>query len=206
MDNTILQYEISSWEQLKDCRSNTSPDLRIRVCEYLQNPDIEGTKVSVEHPVYGTLLAYTITPKGNLTRPLPSDVTNIMRSQTLLNELARYGFYVSYVEEAHLSAGQVELLRTIRGLHFDKLRLVAVHANNDASQFETYVAAFNIKYNQYWLNPGYSPSRSEWENAIISGNAMNVSGLEYAAHYDWSWVYNAVFDIDKLLQRYDTDE
>ena len=207
MDNTILQYQISDWHQLKDCQSNNSPELKIKVGDYIQNKDIVGTKVEVFHTLYGTLFAYTIAAKGDLI----TDITcwcqqdELMNGRIFLNELKKYGFYVDFVEEASLQYGQVELLRTVQGLHFDKLRLVSVHQDNDKSMLTNYICVFNILKNPNWVNSGYSPSQTEWEQAIINGSALNVSGLEYAERFDWSWVYNAIYDIDEILSRYDDD-
>lgn len=204
-DKTILQYEISDWSQLAKCQSNNSPELKIVVSKYLQNFDIEGTKIEITHPKYGTLFAYTILPKGDLITDINCCCQDVMTHTTLLNEIQRYGFYVDYVAEAHLSAGLVNLLKTIQGLHFDKIRLFAVHENSDPTNSTLYITAFNIQTNEQWLNSGYSPSRKEWEEAILNGTAMNVSGLNEARKYNWSWIYNAVYDIDQILSRYDDD-
>lgn len=204
MENTILQYEISDWSQLTKCHSNNSPDLKIYVSKYLQNFDISGTKVEVKHPKYGTLLAYTISPRGELISDV-SDLEEVMHGQTLLNELRRYGFYVDYQQEANLSLGQVNLLRTIQGLKFDKLRICKVRDISDDFYSSLRVTAFNIKNHDQWLNPGYSPTKKEWEDAILDGSAFNVSGLDEAMKYNWDWLYNAVFDIDAILSRYDDE-
>lgn len=203
MDNTILQYQISDWSQLSKCCSNNSPDLKICVSKYIQNFDIEGTKVEVKHPQYGTLFAYTIRPKGNLITNINCQDLEVMHSQTLLNELRRYGFYVDYVEEANLSSGQVNLLKTIQGLKFDKLRIFAVHDIADDFNSSLRITAFNMQNHDQWLNAGYSPSKKEWESAILDGSAFNVSGLEEANNYSWDWLYNAIYDIDEILMRYE---
>ena len=208
MDKTILQYEISDWHQLKDCQSNNSPILKIKVCDFIQNPDILGTKIEVCHQLYGTLFAYTIQPKGNLISycDLDLDQQYIMNRYTLLNELKRYGFYVDYVEESYLESGLVELLRTIQGLKFDKIRIISVHENADKYDLTNYICAFNILENPNWVNAGYSPSKTEWENSLINGSALNVSGLEYANKFNWSWLYNSVIDLDVILSRYEEDD
>ena len=206
MEKTILQYQISNWHQLSKCQSNNSPDLKIRVCDYMQNFCIEGTKIEVIHPCYGTLFAYTILPKGELITDIRNTTTDVMHSSTLLNELKRYGFYVDFVEEYNLPANQIRLLKTLQGLHFDKLRLMSVHENNDPSVSTLYITAFNISSNDQWLNAGYSASRKEWEEAILNGSAINVSGLEHADKFNWSWIYNAVYDIDKILSRYSKND
>ena len=203
LDNTILQYQISDWSQLTKCMSNNSPELKIKVSKYMQNRDIRGTKVEVFHPHYGTLLAYTIQPKGNLITDITDLDLDIMHSQTLLNELRRYGFYVDFVQEANLSSGQVALLRTIQGLKFDKIRLCSIRDLSANFTKSLRVTAFNIQNHDQWLNSGYSPTKQEWDNAILDGSAFNVSGLDEAMKYNWDWLYNAVYDIDEILSRYE---
>jgi len=205
MENSILQYNISAWSQLTECKSNNSPDLEIKVFSYIQNDDIVGLKVAVMHPVYGTLMAYTIDPKGELVTDITKEESDIMHSSTLLNELKRYGFYVSFTEEAHLSSGQVNLLKTIQGLNYDKLRLCVVYENNNLDDTRWYVTAFNVKENPDWINSNYSPSRIEWETALVQGSAFNVSGLAYASQYRWDWLYNSVMDIDQILANYEDE-
>lgn len=206
MEKTILQYQISDWFQLSKCQSNNCPELRIKVSRYMQNVDIEGTKIEILHPKYGVLFAYTILPKGKLISTFKHCKCDVFNTNVLLNELQRYGFYVDFVEENHLSSNVVRLLKTIQGLKFDKIRLMTVHEDNDKSVSDLYITAFNITGHDQWLNAGYSPSRSEWESAILDGSAMNVSGLFEAQKYNWSWIYNGIFDIDQLLSRYDSND
>lgn len=203
MDKTILQYQISDWSQLSNCMSNNSPELKIIVCNYVQNDDIEGTKIEVHHPVYGTLLAYTISPKGNLITDITDKDIDVMHTQTLLNELRRYGFYVDFVEEENLPEGQINLLKSLKAFNFDKLRICSIHSDYEDFYSTIRVTAFNIKENPYWINSGYSPSKAEWENALLNGSAFNVSGLDGAEDYSWDWVYNAIIDIEELLEKYE---
>ena len=207
MDKTILQYQISDWSQLSNCRSNNSPLLNISVSKFMNNRDITGTRVCVNHEIYGTLFAYTIFPRGDLvTNDVSFRTEDVMTSDILLNELARYGFYVDYQEEYHLSTGLVNLLKTIQGLNYDKIRVISVHVDDDIKNNKVYITAFNVRENEYWINSGYSPSEKEWNEAILSGTAINISGLQDGKNYDWSWLYNSVQDIDQILLRYDEDE
>ena len=202
MDKTILQYQISDVSQLSKCKSNNCPELRINVSDYIQNSDIEGTKVSVVHPIYGTLFAYVINPRGLLVTRIDRCETDIIRGSTLLNELKRYGFYISYEPECSLPMSQVNLLKTLQGLHYDKLRLIVVYEDSDPDISENYVTAFTIKNHPDWINSGYSIPRREWEQALIDGSAFNVSGLDYADKFNWDWVYNSIIDIDQIVSRY----
>lgn len=195
----LLQYKISKWDQLSQCRSNNSPDLKIVVSKYVQNQDIEGTKIEVTHPIYGTLFAYTILPRGDLVTNIESDNLETMHHEMLLNELKRYGFYVLYEEEQYLPVGQVHLLKTLQGLRFDKIRIFAIQNLSSEWKDSLRVTAFNIMAHENWLNAGYSPTVQEWQNAILDGTAFNVSGLDEAKKYHWDFLYNTVGDIDKIL-------
>lgn len=202
MDNNNLQYTISDWHDISKCMSNNSDQLYLSVCEFVQNDDIKGLKISVKHKFYGTLMSYTIDPKGDLITDVTSQDLDLVTTEILLNELKRYGFYITYVEEENLPEGQVQLLRTIRGLKFDKIRLCRVY---DSQLSYIRVTAFNILGNEYWLNSGYSPSAHEWEKSILGGTAFNVSGLAEASKYSWSWLYNKIIDLEDLLARYDDE-
>ncbi len=204
MESNILQYQISDWFQLKHCKSNNCPELSIAVSEFMQNPHILGINVSVKHPCFGTLFSYTISPKGDFISPIDKWETDVMSKNTLLNELKRYGFYVTYQEEYHLPSGQINLLKTIQGLRFDKLRLFAVHEDG-SDDLSLYIGAFDISSNPMWINPGYSPSRKEWESAILAGTAINLSGLPEFSKYNWDWIYNAIYDIDEIILRSDNE-
>ena len=205
MDNNNLHYEISDWKQLTKCLSNNSNELRISVCNYVQNSDIEGTKISVVHPHYGVLFSYTIDPIGKLVTDIDSEDIEVVNTQILLNELKRYGFEVVYKEEEHLPESQVDLLRSIQKLNFDKLRLCVVH-DGDVVEKRVCIIAFNIIGNEHWLNAGYSPNKYELHKAILDGSALNVSGLTDVHKYSWDWLYNVIIDLNDLLSKYDEDE
>ena len=203
MESTILQYEISDWSQLTQCQSNNSPDLNISVCKFIQNPDIEGIRVSVNHPIYGVLFSYTISPAGSLITDITCKDVPVMTSQILLNELSRYGFYIDYVEEANLSDKQVEFLNGLSLLGYDKIRLCSVYDGTDSLNNTLYVTLFKVEAHPNWLNSGYSPSRKEWNDAILAGTAFNASGLSDAIEFRWDWLYNVVYDLNDVLKWYE---
>lgn len=205
MEKNILQYQIDCWEDLSKCKSNTCPELSISVSKYLHNYDIEGIKISVNHPKYGTLFAYTINPKGMLVAPGAVSGRPEMTHDILFTEIARYGFYVSFTEYIHLSWDQVKFLRTIQGLGFDKIRLLPVYDNRTNRPIDSIGVAFKIDSNEAWINPGYAASEQEFEKAVISGTALNLSKLPGFEKNSWDWMYNAIFDIDYLLMRYDNE-
>lgn len=211
MDKTILQYQISDWHQLVDCKSNTSPDLKISITDFLNNDEIQGTRVSIVHPAYGSLFSMLVGDYfyGSLVSPIAYQSSYEIRecdtniNQVILKELARYGFYVFYKEDERLPIKQVEFLKSINNFNFDKLKLVSVYQDNDLNQTELYIAAFNIEFLPTWLNAGYSPSRTEWVNAISKGYALNVSSLNKNPEFKWDWLYNRIVDLPSLLSMYE---
>lgn len=206
MDCNYLQYSISDWSQLANCRSNADKDLRISVSKYLNNPDIDGTTVAVTHPKYGTMLAYTIQPSGALTLPLPLGTTDVMRASTLLNELKRYGFYVEFRAEPSLASGQVGLLKSATAFGTTKLRLMRVYDHKDPTSSEIYIVSFDPNRVQDWMNSGYSCSDVEFSETVSAGKALNLSTLANADKYGWDWLYNKVLDIYALLEANASDD
>lgn len=194
-----LQYRISDWHQAIKCQSNLSPDLKISVGDLIQNRDITGIRISVEHRVYGNLFTCLTQAEGVLVN---EDIPRSLNMETVLNELERFGFYIQWVEEPHISAGVYELLSTIRALNYDKVRMVCVHESSRPDVRTNYIAAFSIDKLPGWINASYSPSSKEWESAIVSGNALNISNWDKGS-YDWSWLYNSIYDIDQLVEEYD---
>lgn len=194
---TILQYQISDWHQAPKVQSNFSPELRITVTDLMQNDDINGIVVGIEHKKFGTLFSAMIEPFGEL---IDSEVPRSLSRDLILNELKRFGFYVSWVEEVKISNSIATILQTAYNLGFEKLRLVSVHDDTKLEEQQIYVAAFNIDKLPFWINTNYSPSKSEWERAIVDGNALNLSNLD-KNNLDWSWLYNSMYDILSLIGR-----
>lgn len=213
MDKSILQYRISDWHQLKDCKSNTSPDLKISITDFINNDEIQGTRISINHPYYGSLFSMLVGDYccGSLVSPIVDDdlyarnKETIGINQIILNELARYGFYVFYKEEEHLPLAQVEFLKAIKTFNFDKLKLVSVFEDKDLTQTKIYLAAYNIEALPAWINAGYSPSRSEWVQAISKGYALNVSTICKNSEFKWDWMYNQIVDLNALLEKYENN-
>lgn len=211
MDKSILQYRISDWHQLKDCKSNTSPDLKISITDFINNDEIQGTRVSINHPQYGSLFSMLVGDYcyGSLLAPISDtdfyaiDSEQIGINQVILKELARYGFYVFFNEEEYLPVAQIEFLKAIKTFNFDKMKLVSVFEDKDLTQTKIYVAAYNIEALPSWINAGYSPSRSEWSQAISKGYALNVSAICRNPEFKWDWMYNQIVDLNLFLEKYE---
>lgn len=198
-----LRYQISDWCQLSECKSNNDKCLKITVTNFIQDPRLSGTRISVEHPTFGNLFTYIIDLAGNLVSEtsLGTQLKTHLSVEEILLQLSRFGFLITYKEYEHLSGNQLQFLMTINNLHFDKIRLLNVwYVENGITQFKLYVVAFQIELLPNWLNAGYAPSNDEFQEALNAGYALNVSALSESQHFSWDWLYNWVADISDVIE------
>lgn len=199
MQKMPLRYNISDWHQLVDVKSNNSRDLSISVSDFVQFDKLSGIRIQVNHKQFGVLFAYVINARGNMIS-VNENIKCELTTEQLLNQLAVFGFNVTYEPKKHLSGNQLDFLMTIQGLGFDKLRILNVwYTENSVITSKWYVVAFNIKENPEWINNGYSPSEKEYTAALSNGSAMNISALSKDKHWDWSWL-DYVANISDILE------
>ena len=192
-----LRYKISNWCQAKDCLSNNSNNLHIVVSDYLQNTSLSGTKVEIVHNKLGTLFAYIVDASGELV----SDVGPMLTTTQVLKELARYGFLIEYDQKRYIDPKQLEFLKTLRALSFDKLRLLNV-VNPRTRQTTTCIVVFKIKYLPSWLDNTVSVYQKAFDVAVSDGYAFNVSTVSEAENYRWDWL-DYVANIDDIIREYE---
>lgn len=190
-----LRYKISDWTQLKDCKSNNSRKLHIRVSTFLKSSRLSGTRIVVEDDDFGVLFAYVISPDGTMVSPNFTG-PNLSTKQLLL-ELEKFGFLVTYEPNKHLKGSQIQYLMTLQNLHFDKLRVVAVCEPDGDIGIK--IVAFNVAKNPTWINNAYSPSYLEFIEALNNGSAVNLTEISDTQKYDWSWL-DFVADIADILK------
>lgn len=198
-----LRYQISDWHQLPGCKSNTDKCLKLTVADFIQDPRLSGTRISVEHPTFGNLFTYIVDLSGNIVSSLSLDgkLQAHLSIDDILVQLARFGFLITYKEYQHLSGNQLQFLMTLHNLHFDKIRLLNVwDTESGVKQFKLYVVAFQIEPLPQWLNSGYAPSNTEFQQALTKGYAINVSALSESQHFSWDWLYNWVADISDVIE------
>lgn len=202
MTRQPLRFRISNWSQLADCKSNNSSELFIRVTNFIQDCRLSGTRIRVEHKVFGVLFACVVNAKGGIISNQDDGHTVFeLTPAQILAELAKYGFLVDYSPVKALPGDQLQYLMTLRDLHFDKLRYVSVwDIVNGQKQFISYVVAFKAEENGDWLNNGYSPSRLEYITALENGSALNVSNISASKNYNWSWLVGFVANIDDVVR------
>jgi len=163
---------------------------------------LNGLRISINHTDFGALFSCVLHAKGSL---VDLDMINLYEFTTaqLLNELAKYGFWIEYNPVNSLNGNQIQFLMTLKDLNFDKIRVLDVWSTpKGVKEFTTQVVAFNVKDNPYWINNGYAPSISEYENSLREGTAFNVSAISESKKFDWSWLVGFVGDIDDIIQNY----
>lgn len=193
-----LRYRISDWHQLIDVVSNNSRDLFITVTDFVQDNRLNGTRICIEHKAYGTLFACIVNPHGSIISYSEEPYSGLEPTQ-ITSMLEMFGFLVNYVPTKSLPGDLISFLMTLKGLDFDKIRVLSVwKVVNGVKAFNDYVIAFNISNNPDWINNGYSASEAEFLKAIQEGSAISVSALSSLKHWDWSWL-NYVANIDDIL-------
>lgn len=198
MSKCPLRYNISSWHQLPKCLSNTSSELHIKVADMLQNTELTGTRISIEHNRFGVLFATVVHASGTLIVQNGYSIPAGLTPAQILVELARYGFYVTYNPISELTGAQIEYLLVIDKLGYDKIRLVSFPAA-DTNRIDDYVVAFQVEANPRWINANYEPSAAEVRKAICNGTAFNLSALSQTEKFSWSWLRNFVANIKDVV-------
>lgn len=195
-----LRYEISDWHQLPGVKSNNSQDLCIKVMDFVQDNRLQGTKIQVIHQDFGTLFAYVVNPAGEIISGHSGNPEYELTTGQLLKQLENFGFLVTFAPQKHLPAHQLEFLKSLQELHFDKLRVLSVwHLQHGIKVFRWYVVVFHVEQNPDWINSGYAPSEKEYETALKNGSALNVSALSQKYRWDWSWL-DFVANISDILE------
>ena len=200
MPKCPLRYNISSWHQLPKCLSNTSSELHIKVADMLQNNELTGTRISIEHSRFGVLFATVVHATGMLIEQNSYTIPTELTPAQILNELARYGFYVTYDPISELSGAQIEYLLVVDKLGYDKIRLVSLpDADTQTSRADDYVVAFQVEANPLWVNANYAPSAAEFRKAICDGTAFNLSAISKTEKFSWGWLRNFVANIKDVV-------
>lgn len=201
-----LRYKISSWKQLPKCMSNNDKELRITVTEFVGNFDLCGTRISVVHPRFGVLFSEVLGAYGSYITTLRTsnnyDTTAFeLDTEHILQELRKYGFFIVYHQRDKLPDKMLEYLNTLRSLGFDKIRVLNVYEYDSAGEkdFKWYVVGFKSCAHKYWLNNTYSPSKKEFTQALLDGTAINISEMNSAKGFNWSWL-DFVANIDDVLK------
>lgn len=201
MQMTPLRYNISSWRQLPQCLSNTSRKLSLKITDFFNQANFAGFRISVVHELYGVLFSCCLNTSG----PVVDSSVPDMSTSAILEQLAKFGFNVSYNPRQHLSGEQISYLMTLNGLDFDKLRIISVSSYLFGEQKITnYIVAFNVAALPDWVDITYSPSDKEFSAALKAGSVVNLTAVTKEKNFVWDWL-NYVASIEDILldQTYD---
>ena len=192
-----LRYNISDWHRLTEVKSNNSRKLRIDVTDLIQSDILTGMTISVIYKGYPMpLFSYTIGAEG--TAVTPNAGADLTKDQ-ILAELERYGFLVTFNQSRHLPQTMLDYLTTVNNLGFDKLRKITVNFEEWGKSYKvTYVVVFSVEKCPEWISNSFEISRKDFDAAIISGGAINLSNIENTNQFDWGWL-NFVADIDDII-------
>ncbi len=210
--NQPLRYNISSWDQLPGCTSNNSRKLKISVTNFINDSNLKGKRIAVKHEDYGTLFACVVNASGPLvcssdtyrvskrkslnTKPNVYQLSN----DTILRELEKFGFFVTYNKRDNLAKDQIDFLETLKGLHYDKLRILCTYEMIQGVEVTTpTIVVFMSEMHGQWLNNDYCAKKQELIDALIAGTAVNITDVSIKERYDWSWL-NYVANIDDILR------
>lgn len=199
MKQQLLRYQISSWQQLPNCLSNTSRELHVHVANIVNSPNLSGLRISIEHDRYGTLFTYMAGCGGELIDITPeADIS----TEQILGQLRQFGFLVQFSPESNLPSSQLEYMLTLRKLHYDKIRILNVWKPRITTEkeFKQYVVAFQSSAHKFWLNREYSPSEDEFTEGLINGTAINLTDISKTKRYNWSWLKEYVANIDDVVR------
>ena len=206
MKRMPLRYNITSWDQLPQCLSNNSRNLKIDVSHFFNNDLLCGLRISVVHRAYGVLFSCMLGASGDLMtssnyyddveEPRAFELT----PKQILDELYKFGFCIYYEQREHLSPGQIDYLITLKGLHYDKIRVLGVKGvKNGTDVFSTKVVAFNSENHSQWLDNTYRASEKEFLKGLVDGTAINLTEISETEKYCWTWL-DFVANIDDILR------
>ena len=191
-----LRYEISDWNDLNNCLSNNSQNLFIRVSKLL-DPHLTGRLVEVRHSLYGTLFAAIVGASGDmLSNEIDGRIINPMSTEAILEQLALYGFYVSYNPEQYLPGSQLLTLMSVQSLGYRMLTMLNVEYKDATRQI---IAAFNAEDCPTWITYGHIIKESELMKKLSSGAALYVDAIPTVHNMNWDWL-SYVATIEDILR------
>ena len=195
-----LRYNISSWLQLPECRSNNSVDLYLTVNQVIDDGShrLSGLVIYVKHTQYGTLFACLINAEGSLlTKDANSGIIQEFSSDEILEVLATFGFDITFEVNQHLSGDQISYLMTLFDLGFDKLRMLEVQQLDGL--YSNYLVAFNVDKCPEWIKNDFTCGRKPFLEALNASGAMNLTDLKQTKGFDWTWL-TYVANIEDIIR------
>lgn len=202
MKNNDLTYSISNWTQATKCLSNNSKHLKICVSNIQYSSKLNGTLLSVVHDSMGALFATLIGGYGSMLTEDSCNNYHEMNVEDILAELKKFGFNIVFNPHQHLSGDQLSYLMNLRELGFDKIRTLNVKVKDTSGTpvTQSVIVVFKVCGSvANWLNNTHTCSEAEFNAAMLTGVALNISGISMSRQFDWSWL-TFVADIDDVLK------
>lgn len=196
---TPIRYRINDWHKLKDCKSNNSRELEIKVTDFVNNDLLEGIRISILHPDFGTLFTTVIKPSGALVTSEEERVYEPSQ-ELLLRELYKFGFFIEFGDRLKIPADLYAYILSLKGIGFDKLKMVTPRATR-----RTYIIAFRSEKIPKWLLNTYQPNFEEYRAKLVSGECINLTDVSREKKFRWDWL-DFVGGIDDILQNCDVLE
>lgn len=197
-----LKYEISNWHQAVACHSNLTPDYKLEVCDFVDcsnENELIGTRITLKHPKYGVLFTAVLNTSGTLVSNDLSVVEKSLSDKSVIDELKKWGFDITFVAERALTKDQVNLLTSLKYFKYDKIRILNVK-DGKTDFVVPHIVAFNITTSSNWVNPNYVSNKIEFIHAISTGKAFDLKESLEKIRGDWSWLENKIADIDETLK------
>lgn len=199
MTKCPLRYKICRWPQAVNCLSNNSRNLYISVNELVQNEVLTGVLIKVEHTELGTLFAAMVRGEGQIVTKDDEEGNHIpwMTTSQILQQLAKFGFYIIYNQISSLDDDILDELMQVRDLGFDKLNQIVVQSRKEGSKVsKKYTVAMKTKGNEDLLIYGAHVSELKFNNRLASSKMIVL--LEDST-IEWSWV-DSLYNISDILQ------
>lgn len=196
-----LRYRVSALNQLPKCLSNNSRQLHIHYSEFLNNDILIGKKITVEHDDLGELYCKIFDIHGRIITETPVSIEEAAQEkEQLIKDLAKFGFYIEYSSLPLPTTEQLEYLKTIEKMGYDKFRLLNVYHVNESQQYiyEEKLVGFISSQLPKWLNNTHTSSISEFKSALASSYAINLSLMSDFNISSWQWLEGIVVGISDI--------
>ena len=190
-----LRYNITDWHQLRRVQSNNSRELHIMVSDIIHDDILTGLRIQVVHNLYGPLFVCVLNAQGSLITVEPGTEQIEFTTERILQELAKYGFFVTYEQIAELPTTQLAFLASLLYLGYDKLRVLPV---KDKDKSYLYLVVFDVAKVSTWLNNLHVASYSEYTKVLQNGGAVNIT--DKAKKWQWNWL-DFVANIEDILEQ-----
>lgn len=207
MSDKMLRYEISSWDEVSGCLSNSSKSLHLTYDSVIDK-QLTGGVLRVQHDKYGCMFAYLVDAKGSLLCPSEDGTFFQLDTREILNELEKYGFFIKFEHKFVINNDQFQLLVTAKELGMNKIRIMYVDSNDVSTDIYKKVdvlvanlVAFKEENLPRWLSNTHVCSSSEFSRALVLGTCVNLTKCKggLVLPNNWKFLDDKVLNISDIL-------